>query len=86
MILFALDPITVEQRDDFVGPADRATTTYVSDDALERARTGDLTDVLEGAVLVLVEAAFPQAQGTVQPDDAGAVGIDLPPAKSLTLV
>jgi hypothetical protein len=86
VILFALDPITIEKCGDFVSPADRATTTYVSDDALERARTGDLTDVLVGAVSVMVEAAFPQAQGTVQPDDAGAVGIDLPPAKSLTLV
>ncbi len=60
--VFALDPISVEQRDQLVGAADRATTMYVSDDELERARTGDLKDVFAGISSVSVGGALPLTQ------------------------
>jgi hemoglobin/transferrin/lactoferrin receptor protein len=61
-VVFALDPISVEQRDQFVGAADRATTMYVADDELERARTGDLKDVFAGVASVSVGGALPLTQ------------------------
>ena len=59
---FQLDPIIVEQRDYFFGAADRATSMYVSERELERARTGDLKDVFAGIASVSVGGAIPIAQ------------------------
>ncbi|SNR85775.1 TonB-dependent receptor plug domain-containing protein [Puniceibacterium sediminis] len=60
--VYELDPIVVEARDAFVGAADRATTMYVSDFELERARTGDLKDVFAGIASVSVGGALPLTQ------------------------
>lgn len=59
---YSLDPIEVERRDDLFGAADRATTMYVSDYELERARTGDLKDVFAGIASVTVGGALPLTQ------------------------
>jgi len=59
---FQLDPIYVENRDIFAGAADRATSMYVSDFELERARTGDLKDVFAGIASVSVGGALPLTQ------------------------
>jgi len=60
--VFELDPLVVEQRDFFSGAADRATSMYVSDYELERARTGDLKDVFAGVASVSVGGGIPIAQ------------------------
>lgn len=57
-----LDPIIVEQEDEWSGAADRATTQYVSQAELERARTGDLKDLFAGIASVSVGGALPVAQ------------------------
>ena len=59
---YNLDPIIVENRDPLVGAADRATSMYVSDLELERARTGDLKDVFSGIASVSVGGALPLTQ------------------------
>ncbi|MGR3455950.1 TonB-dependent receptor plug domain-containing protein [Pseudooceanicola sp.] len=59
---YSLDPIEVEKRDDLFGAADRATSMYVSDYELERARTGDLKDVFAGISSVSVGGALPLTQ------------------------
>jgi hemoglobin/transferrin/lactoferrin receptor protein len=59
---YALDPLTVERRDEQAGAADRATAVYVADPELERARTGDLKDVFAGIASVSVGGAIPLAQ------------------------
>ncbi|ETX28827.1 TonB-dependent receptor plug domain-containing protein [Roseivivax isoporae] len=61
-LVYELDPIIVESRDDFFGAADRATSMYVSDFELERARTGDLKDVFAGIASVSVGGGIPLAQ------------------------
>lgn len=58
----SLDPILVEQQDEQAGAADRATTQYVSQAELERARTGDLKDLFAGIASVSVGGAMPIAQ------------------------
>ncbi|UYV39571.1 TonB-dependent receptor [Rhodobacteraceae bacterium D3-12] len=60
--VYKLDPIVVEQRDRLFEAADRATTMYVSDFELERARTGDLKDVFAGIASVSVGGALPLTQ------------------------
>lgn len=60
--VYKLDPIVVEQRDKLFEAADRATTMYVSDLELERARTGDLKDVFAGIASVSVGGALPLTQ------------------------
>lgn len=60
--VFQLDPLVVERRDVLVGAADRATSMYVSDLELERARTGDLKDVFAGIASVSVGGALPLTQ------------------------
>lgn len=60
--VFDLDPLLVERRDTFSGAADRATSMYVSDLELERARTGDLKDVFAGIASVSVGGALPLTQ------------------------
>ncbi|WP_163851926.1 TonB-dependent receptor plug domain-containing protein [Pseudooceanicola aestuarii] len=60
--VYSLDPIEVEQRDIFFGAADRATTMYVADYELERARTGDMKDVFAGISSVSVGGALPLTQ------------------------
>lgn len=59
---YQLDPIIVESRDDYFGAADRATSMYVSDLELERARTGDLKDVFAGIASVSVGGGIPLTQ------------------------
>ncbi|WP_422071626.1 TonB-dependent receptor plug domain-containing protein [Tranquillimonas rosea] len=59
---FELNPIHVENRDIFANAADRATSMYVSDFELERARTGDLKDVFAGVASVSVGGALPLTQ------------------------
>ncbi len=59
---YNLDPIIVENRDPLGGAADRATSMYVSDLELERARTGDLKDVFSGIASVSVGGALPLTQ------------------------
>ncbi|SLN55270.1 Heme transporter BhuA precursor [Roseivivax jejudonensis] len=61
-LTYELDPLIVEGRDDFVGAADRATSMYVSDLELERARTGDLKDAFAGIASVSVGGGIPVAQ------------------------
>ncbi|RGP36608.1 TonB-dependent receptor plug domain-containing protein [Pseudotabrizicola alkalilacus] len=58
----SLDPILVAQQDEQAGAADRATTQYVSQAELERARTGDLKDLFAGIASVSVGGAMPIAQ------------------------
>lgn len=58
----SLDPIIVEQADEQSGAADRATTQYVSQAELERARTGNLKDLFSGIASVAVGGAVPVAQ------------------------
>ena len=58
----SLDPILVAQQDEQAGAADRATTQYVSQAELERARTGDLKDLFAGIASVSVGGAMPVAQ------------------------
>lgn len=58
----SLDPIIIEQADEQSGAADRATTQYVSQAELERARTGDLKDLFAGIASVAVGGAVPVAQ------------------------
>ncbi len=60
--VFTLDPIIVQQRDELGDEADRATSMYVSDRELERARTGDLKDVFSGIASVSVGGALPLTQ------------------------
>ncbi|WP_245629279.1 TonB-dependent receptor plug domain-containing protein [Celeribacter indicus] len=59
---FSLDPIIVEARDELSDAADRATSMYVSDAELERARTGDLRDVFSGIASVSVGGGIPLTQ------------------------
>jgi len=59
---YQLDPIVVESRDRFFGAADRATSMYVSELELERARTGDLKDLFAGIASVSVGGALPLTQ------------------------
>ncbi|SFD42115.1 TonB-dependent receptor plug domain-containing protein [Roseivivax sediminis] len=61
-LTFELDPLIVESRDGFFGAADRATSMYVSDLELERARTGDLKDAFAGIASVSVGGGIPLAQ------------------------
>lgn len=61
-LAFSLDPIVVQARDDFAEAADRATSMYVADAELERARTGDLKDVFAGIASVSVGGALPLTQ------------------------
>lgn len=58
----SLDPVIVQAYDDWAGAADRATTQYVSQAELERARTGDLKDLFAGIASVAVGGAVPVAQ------------------------
>lgn len=60
--VFQLDPLVVQQRDIHGQAADRATSMYVSDFELERARTGDLKDVFAGIASVSVGGGIPIAQ------------------------
>lgn len=60
--IISLDPIIVEERDERSGAADRATTQYVSDAELERARTGNLRDLFSGIASAAVGGAVPVAQ------------------------
>ncbi|WP_050759234.1 TonB-dependent receptor plug domain-containing protein [Pseudooceanicola batsensis] len=59
---YRLDPVIVEIRDAFSGAADRATSMYVSELELDRARTGDLKDVFAGIASVSVGGGIPIAQ------------------------
>ncbi|ULB12614.1 TonB-dependent receptor (plasmid) [Cereibacter azotoformans] len=61
-LAFSLDPIVVQSRDEFAEAADRATSMYVADAELERARTGDLKDVFAGIASVSVGGALPLTQ------------------------
>lgn len=60
--VISLDPIIIEQADEQSGAADRATTQYVSQAELERARNGDLKDLFAGIASVAVGGAVPVAQ------------------------
>lgn len=58
----SLDPIIVRERDDRGNKADKATSVYVADAELERARMGDLKDLFAGLASVSVGGAIPIAQ------------------------
>lgn len=60
--VISLDPIIVRQADDVGDSADRATSVYVADAELERARLGDLRDLFAGIANVSVGGAIPVAQ------------------------
>lgn len=57
-----LDPLVMQARDDDGNAADRATSEYVSDAELDRARMGDLKDLFAGIASVSVGGAIPVAQ------------------------
>ncbi len=58
----SLDPIVVRKADPKGDAADRASSVYVADAELERARSGDLKDVFAGIASVSVGGAIPLAQ------------------------
>lgn len=60
--VYSLDPIIVERADDTIGAADKASSFYVSEAELERARMGDLKDLFAGISSVSVGGAIPVAQ------------------------
>ncbi|MFN3525659.1 MAG: TonB-dependent receptor plug domain-containing protein, partial [Paracoccus sp. (in: a-proteobacteria)] len=57
-----LDPITMRARDIDGNAADRATSKYVADAELDRARMGNLRDLFQGVASVSVGGAIPVAQ------------------------
>ncbi|MFN3274260.1 MAG: TonB-dependent receptor plug domain-containing protein [Paracoccus sp. (in: a-proteobacteria)] len=57
-----LDPITMRARDIDGNAADRATSKYVADAELDRARMGNLRDLFQGVASVSVGGGIPVAQ------------------------
>ncbi|WP_293577501.1 TonB-dependent siderophore receptor [Phaeobacter sp.] len=57
-----LDPIIVRQQDEKGNAADRASSVYVADAELERARLGDVKDLFAGIASVSVGGGIPIAQ------------------------
>lgn len=59
---FLLDPIIMRARDADGNAADRATSKYVADAELDRARMGNLRDLFQGIASVSVGGGIPVAQ------------------------
>lgn len=60
--VISLDPILVREQDEKGNAADRASSVYVADAELERARMGDVKDLFAGIASVSVGGAIPLAQ------------------------
>ncbi len=60
--VLSLDPVLLQQQDEYGEAADRAASVYVADAELERARMGDLKDLFAGIASVSVGGAIPVAQ------------------------
>jgi hemoglobin/transferrin/lactoferrin receptor protein len=60
--IISLDPIVVRSEDPKGDSADRASSVYVADAELERARSGNLRDLFAGIANVSVGGAIPVAQ------------------------